>query len=266
MRKEKNAWIVSLVVFVIWTAIVIGGHLIQAGGKESLDELVANSVVIGLVVAPLFLLGVVAYLRWWHEVAMDTLGNFSKYIYLWLPALYILYYFFSAFRKGLPAGNTITIVLINTLLVGISEELMFRGVLFHGSWSKFNAIKTVWITGIIFGVVHSLNGFITGDFAAATGQALGAITFGVLFGALRLHLASIYPLMLLHWLWDFSIFLGSAGAQPSDLAQFSPSLITWVTILFPFMMGLPSLLFALWLLRRWKREHEESVQTDAVAV
>jgi membrane protease YdiL (CAAX protease family) len=157
VKKEKNAWVVSLVILVIWLIIVMGGNLIQAGGKESLNELVSKSVVIGLAIAPLFLLGVVAYLKWWREVAMTSLGNVGKYKYLWLPGLYILGYFALAFKQGLPAGSVITFVLINTLLVGISEELMFRGVLFHGAWSKFNAVKAVWITGIIFGAVHGLN-------------------------------------------------------------------------------------------------------------
>jgi membrane protease YdiL (CAAX protease family) len=266
MKKERNAWIVSLVVFVIWIVIVMGGNLIQASGKESLNELVSNGIVIGLVVAPIFLLGIVAYLKWWHEVTMDTFGNFGKYIYLWLPALYILYHFFSAFRKGLPAGNVITFVLINTLLVGISEELMFRGVLFHGSWSKFGAVKTVWITGIIFGGVHSLNGFITGDFAAATGQALGVLTMGVMFGALRLQLGSLYPLMIVHWLWDFSVFLGSSGPSQAALDQFSPTLIMLTEIAIPFVINIPLLLYGIWLLRKWKREQTETAQTDTVAV
>ena len=41
MKKQSNAWIVSLVVFVIWLVIVIGGELLAVGGDPTgLDALV----------------------------------------------------------------------------------------------------------------------------------------------------------------------------------------------------------------------------------
>jgi membrane protease YdiL (CAAX protease family) len=72
---------------------------------------------------------------------------------------------------NLPSLGVLMIVIINTLMVGINEELMFRGILFYGASSSFGIWRAVWITAIIFGSVHILNSLITGDFRASVLQA-----------------------------------------------------------------------------------------------
>ena len=52
-------------------------------------------------------------------------------------------------------------------MVGISEELMCLGILFHGASSSFGTWRAVWITAVIFGAAYILNGFITGDFGSS---------------------------------------------------------------------------------------------------
>lgn len=47
---------IALAIFVGWLAITMGFDIVQAGGEMSLDALVSQRVVIGLVVAPAFLM------------------------------------------------------------------------------------------------------------------------------------------------------------------------------------------------------------------
>jgi len=35
MKKQSNAWLVSLVVFVIWLVITIGGEILAVGGDPT---------------------------------------------------------------------------------------------------------------------------------------------------------------------------------------------------------------------------------------
>ena len=112
---------------------------------------------------------------------------------------------------------------------------MFRGVLFHGASTSFGVIRAVWITALLFGLVHALNGFITGNFAAALVQALLAGMFGVWIGALRVRINTIIPLIIIHWLWDCLLFLtGFLGGL----------------VLMPFALIL--FLYGLWLLRGYR--------------
>lgn len=251
MNEKRNPWLISLIVLVIWAVLVFGGELLQAGGTTGLEELVSNKIVIALVLAPAFLFAVVAYLKWWKPVGLQAPRPWRSLLLLWLPALYIIFYLVSAVSKGLPASNVVLIILINTLLVGVSEELMFRGILYHGAASRYSLWASVAITAVVFGGIHALNGFLTGDFAAAVAQALQAMLFGVWLLALRLRQGSIIPAMIIHWLWDFSLFVsaGGAAAGPQAASAVSPLLY-----LLPVLLELPLFLYGLWLLHGYQKQ------------
>jgi membrane protease YdiL (CAAX protease family) len=83
-------------------------------------------------------------------------------------------------------------------MAGIREELMFRGILFHGASSSFGIWRAAWITSIIFGARHALNGFINGNFNASILQAFCAFMFGFYMVALRVRLDTIIPGIIIH--------------------------------------------------------------------
>jgi membrane protease YdiL (CAAX protease family) len=118
-------------------------------------------------------------------------------------------------------------VVINTPMVGISEELMFRGILFHGASSSFRIWRTAWITSIIFGARHVLNGFISGNFNASILQAFCVFMFGFYMVALRVRLGTIIPGIIIHWLWDC---LASLTYFPGALTYFPGDMIVGVLI------------------------------------
>ena len=72
MKAKQNLFNISLIVLVIWTAIIIIGNRIITGGSGSLEDLVKNQVNIAFIVAPLFLFGVVAYFRWQRPVGLKA--------------------------------------------------------------------------------------------------------------------------------------------------------------------------------------------------
>jgi membrane protease YdiL (CAAX protease family) len=237
MKKSSNVWFISLVVFVIWIAIVLGGEMLAVGGDPTgLDALVQGQIVPALVIAPIFLLIVVAYFKWWKETGLKWVDNNRSLLLLWLPALGIVFLLavgLPTFSKG---GQVLLFVLVNTLLVGISEELMFRGILLHSARTRYSLWAAIWIVSILFGLIHSLNGFLTGEFGPALIQAVMAFFSGVMFMGLRLRQGSILPVMVVHGLWDFSVFT-AAGTT-----------LALVGTIFPVLF----LIYGLWLLRDYR--------------
>lgn len=203
----------SLLIFAIWLTLVVGIGLLQVGGKPTqLDELVKNQIAFGVLAAVIFLPLAITYLKWWVRVGWKGPGNLQDLRLLVPPALSLLILLLIVPFADLPPERTLMLVIINTLMVGISEELMFRGVLFYGTSSSFGIWRAVWITAIIFGSVHTLNSLITGNLLASEVQALFAGTFGVWAAALRVRLGTIIPVIVIHWLWDCLVFLtGSSG-------------------------------------------------------
>lgn len=225
-----------MVIFTIWLIVVVGGGLLQVEGQPTqLDELVKNRIVFGVLVAVVFLPGVITLLKWWPQVGWKGPNNLQDLRLLLPPALVLLFLLLNVLFTGLPPTRILMIVIINTLMVGISEELMFRGILFHGASSKFGIWRAVWVTAILFGLAHTLNGLITGDFRASTAQAFFAGMFGIWAVALRVRLDTIIPVIIIHWLWDCLVFLtGSLGEL----------------VLLPFALVL--FIYGLWLLRNYR--------------
>lgn len=252
MKVKSNQLIISLVIFLIWVVIlVIAPDLLIKKGPETLDSSVAQDVSIPLILAPVFLLIAVAVLGWWREVGIKKVGSSRSLLITWFPLLFILGFITITIIVGLPANSTITIVLVNTILVGISEELMFRGFMLYGALTKFKIWTAIIFTTLIFGSVHFLNGFTTGDFKEAAIQAVTAAMAGIWFTAIRFRTKSIIPGMVIHGLWDgaltvMTLSMRSMIAQSPDSSTVSTP---FAALLLPILFDLPLFLYSLWLMR-----------------
>lgn len=252
METKRNRFVIALVILVIWMAIIMTGPKLQFGsGDISLDELVSRTIVYSQVIAPLFLFAVVAYFGWRGGVGLISPEPPKSWLLVWFPFLFIIIFLAVAALIGMPSKSLLFYVLINTLFVGISEELMLRGVLFHGAISRFSIWQTILITSIIFGAIHALNGFLTGDFGMAAIQAVSAGMSGFWFVALRLRTNSLYPGMIMHWLWDFALFIVGASlkgiSSTASGPAVEPTLLQQIAL--PLLFELPIFLYGLWLLR-----------------
>ncbi|MBP1860579.1 CPBP family intramembrane glutamic endopeptidase [Rhizobium herbae] len=202
----------SLMVLTIWTAITIVGGAISAGFNGSTADPLTHGVHTAFVAAIVFLTGV-AFICRWSDLGFNAPVSVRSLSLLWLPLVYIAFFCCVMVLFGLPAPGVIASIFINTLLIGMSEELMFRGILFKALRSCCSIRSTVWISSPLFGAVHLLNGFSTG-FSAAIPQAIFTFGLGILFIAIRIRTGSLYPVIALHAAWDFCIFtldVGPAG-------------------------------------------------------
>ena len=233
----------ALATYLIWIAIGVGGATLLVDGKPSLAELVSHRVGLQFVASCLFLIATIQLVGW------PTLGFVRPHApdwpkLLWLPALFILGFFGFAIARGLPAPGVIAFVAINTAMVGFSEETMFRGILFQAFRKAMPIWPAIWLTTILFGAVHILNVFITGEFGPAIVQAVAAGMSGLLFMALLIRTGSIWTPIVFHALWDCGLFLLAGADTPQPAGE-----PTGWSILAPCLMVLPNFLFALYLLR-----------------
>jgi membrane protease YdiL (CAAX protease family) len=241
-KADRNPWVYTLVVLIIWVTTLFGGELLYAGFSSSLEELNSSEIRIPLIVATLFLLIVVTIFGWWSQVGIKRPDNWGDLRLLWLPILLLILMWKLAESTGFMVGRVWWVVLVNTLMVGISEELMFTGILIFGASSRFEWQRAVWISVSCFGLMHWFSSLILGNLGVAIFQALMAIFFGVWSIALRLRLNTILPLMVLHWLWDFGVVsLNTRGDVATILGVGLPILGTLILFF-----------YGLWLLEDYK--------------
>jgi membrane protease YdiL (CAAX protease family) len=109
----------------------------------------------------------------------------------------------------------LAVVALTTALVGFSEELMFRGVLLRGLGRAGGLFRAMALSAVGFALLHAVN--VLGGSPPAAVAIQVAITFliGLCWGPLAVKLGALWPLMVVHWLWDFTLFgLPVLGTRP----------------------------------------------------
>ena len=128
---------------------------------------------------------------------------------------------------------------------------MFRGVLLQALRSRLAMWPSILIMSALFGAVHLMNVFVTGQLFESAVQALAAFLSGVLLVALLIRTGSIWVPIVYHALWDFGTFMtGASKHAGSD----GPNLNQGWTWTLPILMVLPNFLYALYLLRKVRND------------
>jgi membrane protease YdiL (CAAX protease family) len=243
----------ALLAFILWTTITVVGGNITTGGEGSLVDAVSRQIGWTFVVASAFILGVTLWQKW-RDVGLDRGASAGGWVLTWLPMLYIVGGLVTATIFGLPPLGLLAMILINTLLVGFSEELAFRGVVLQALRHVTSIWSAVVLTSVAFGAVHSLNVFVTGDLKAALIQSCAAFLSGIVFIALRLRTGSLWPSIIVHALWDFATFtLGVSVSTPGAAADAATP--SGLTQFIPVLLVLPNAIYGLWLMRNIAKTH-----------
>jgi len=206
----SSIWRPSLIVFIAWVAIELVLQWLQTGGRAAqMADLVRGGPVWGVIAAAVFVVAAITYLKWWTAVGAVRPQNAGL---LWPPVLVLMVYMGIALRVGLPSWPIVVIVALNTAFVGVSEELMFRGIALNATVRRYGVREGVLIAAALFGSLHVLNAITTHQLSIAIGQALVASLFGIWAGALRVRTGSVLPLIAIHWLWDGLLILAGGPA------------------------------------------------------
>lgn len=124
---------VAVLTYVGWTLVtVFSMRWASDGSKKPLIETVTHGISWNLVMA-VGLLALVTLAMRWRDLKFVAPRPTSSLRVLWFPAIYLVIFALLPALLGLPPARTLLFIALNTLLVGLSEEWMFRGVLFQGS-------------------------------------------------------------------------------------------------------------------------------------
>ena len=213
MNAANRRLAIATVAVAAWVAITMGVGLLQVDPGTPLDKFASEQLVWGPPAAAVFML-VVAWRVGWRDLGFNPARPPGSWRLIWLPLLLLSGFLGVAILLDRPVpASVVAVVAINTMAVGFSEELAFRGVL----WGAARKARSCWaaflLVTFLFGIVHVLNALMTGEFAAAGVQAFNAMLSGAAFLALRIRTHSLIPVMVVHWLWDLAVFVLAAGRE-----------------------------------------------------
>lgn len=200
---------VGYVVAWIGTARLIGGSDLEYGEAfKNLDD--TRPLVYGLIAGASFGIIVTTAFGWWKEVLGErrTVTGWFKFIPL------IMFVAIAATTDwgnfGDIDGSLLAWSAAAGILVGFSEELTFRGLeVVNGRKANMTEARVYLISTVLFGAIHVPNFVLGADIGPAIGQAFVAATTGSLFYIARRTTGTILVPMILHGLWDFTLFAAS---------------------------------------------------------
>jgi len=114
-------------------------------------------------------------------------------------------------------SGLVLVIIVTMVLVGFSEELMFRGIVLQGGLREVSKGKAILVSAVMFSLLHSVNVLAFVPLDGMLEQLGLTFVFGLAMACFALRINSIVPLMLFHALWDMVQFLG--GIYQADFGQ-----------------------------------------------
>lgn len=121
------------------------------------------------------------------------------------------------------SGSALLFAVLSMLLVGLIEELLFRGLLFLAIREKTNDARALLVSVLSFGILHIVSLLAGQGWMNTLLQIVFALTLGTVFGLVYVKSGSLLPCILTHSLID-ALSLFSAEDPTADRIYVGASL------------------------------------------
>jgi hypothetical protein len=219
--NKGGFWPLLLVVAAYFAIYLPAGRIAARVADRSYSEVDTLSSVgavfvqltAALIVGSIVLIAFTTFMGWNAEI----FGRQSIYRSRWMwlaPVVVIIPILMRVFGIdwGGPAVSVILMMLATGVLIGFSEELLYRGVavkmLRSGGHREFSV---AWVSTLLFAMSHSLNIFSGGAPRTVAITVLYTLGFGMLMYLTMRVTGFIVAAMILHGLTDPTTFLANGG-------------------------------------------------------
>jgi uncharacterized protein len=168
------------------------------------------------------------------RVGLSYVGSLKNYVLL-IPVLIFPVYILFLFGVSTLAWSTVMVLFVSAVGVAINEEILYRGVMLESLLSK-GVLPAILVQTVIFGVTHLGNVLVGGDLKFAIIQVVWTIIGGIALGLIRLAMKSVWPVILIHFIVDFTeyIALGEIGVHSIDISTMKLIGFVIINIIFIF--------------------------------
>ncbi|KRC51613.1 hypothetical protein ASE16_00495 [Leifsonia sp. Root227] len=219
MRIHPRLWMG----FVIWAGYVVVIFLVTKLMGVPYTRIGATAeetwkgAVVDLAVAAVLLAITTSLLGWWRPALFERKRSHHKWP-IFVPIVMLLVAFANLVNTDWSKFDASFIFALVALgiLVGFNEELMTRGLVLTAFRSRLPEGWVWFISSVLFGGMHLVNAALGAPIGSTLVQVLMAFASGTAFYIVRRVTGSLIWAMLLHGLWDVSVFaVGHASVGPA---------------------------------------------------
>lgn len=153
-----------------------------------------------------------ARLGWWREAGFNRPLRWRNLRLLVFPLLVGMLAFLGGVRVAQPV--LLVAVLSGILLATFGEELVYRGLMWRALAPKMGAVRAVAVTSLLSGLLSAGRPILGGPWPEAVYLTVLAVFSGVAYAALRWRTASIWPVILLHLVFNVAGEISTPGTIP----------------------------------------------------
>lgn len=149
-----------------------------------------------------------------------------------LPILFVILAIIITFAKN-NIDNFQSAITV-AICAGVTEELVFRGIILPGSMTHFSGHKGMWyaviISSLLFGGIHMVN-LASQQLEATLLQGSNAFAAGLLLAAIYLRTRSLFFPMIFHGVNDYISTIVAHGSIIVQNRSFTPFIGQWILYL-----------------------------------
>lgn len=226
MRVPPRFWI-GLAIWVAYVVIIVTVTLLSGVPYPKIGTSADSTwrgAVMDLAAGAAFLIIVASLLGWWRPALFEQHRSHHKWP-IFVPILMFVGVILNLVNTDWSQFDTSFLLSLLALgvLVGFCEELMARGLVLTAFRARLHEGWVWFLTSALFGLMHVVNAILGAPLGASLSQAGLAFASGTAFYILRRVTGSLLWAMLLHGLWDVSVFAtGHAPVGAAIGAYFGP--------------------------------------------
>lgn len=202
-KKTKLKAVLSSLIFsiVLMTFPVVSGIIVVINGIDTLQSYCIQGVFMMLSIA------VPVISMWITKIKLVEIGftrmekGSIKTVLYFVPVIVAKLGFL--FYGINPDIRTIMALAFFTIVIGLSEELYFRGIILRKLMDCFTVKQTVFLSSVLFAVVHISQAFSGAGINMVSLIIINALIFGIVASEIVILTNSIVPVIIWHTLYNF---------------------------------------------------------------
>jgi membrane protease YdiL (CAAX protease family) len=223
-RRPLAFGLLALLTWVVLDALILGiaTLLLKMPIANPFVQLVGTLSATGILVLIAYRLG------WLHKIGLTNPGTWPTWALTLILAFYValsgFYPYFGELTfdlRSLVSTPEARAILLQSFLVGIVEETVFRGILLYALvrvWgqTRRGLVASVVVQAALFGALHALQVLFGAAPSAALANVLDTFVFGLGLGALVLSVRSLWPAVVLHTVSNSFVLIKGLSSQWID--------------------------------------------------
>ena len=218
--NQSTLLLKGMIIIVISTLFVVAGML-HLGMEYSDPNFVAQwypyEVFLAVMVVSLW------YLLLKKDIPLNLRISFNKDLLITLPIFLVPFFLllYVLFTSETLENEKIAMFFTTAVAVGIAEEMIFRVAGYRVLLASGSSVKkAILLSALLFSLFH-LSNIAAGQGIEILGQLINTFMLGVVFAYIYYKIESILYIMILHFMWDFSLFMNAGfGGEKNVLGLF----------------------------------------------